>query len=102
MTHFGFKDHVAADEEFELIRGYGVTGAATHDSVPYLDTMPEEPAYPGQEAYADSAYTGDKYRHEVEGTGLQAADLREGLSQSSADGRAEDEQPFEVEGALPG
>ncbi len=39
---------------------YGVTGAATHDSVPYLDVMPEEPAYPEQEAFADSAYTGEK------------------------------------------
>jgi IS5 family transposase len=59
-THFGFKDHVAADEEYKLIRGYGVTGAATHDSVPYLDTMPEVPLFEGQEAYADSAYAGEK------------------------------------------
>jgi len=64
-THFGFKDHVAADEEFKLIRGYGVTGAATHDSVPYLDTMPEEPAYPDQEAFADSAYAGKEINEKL-------------------------------------
>ena len=31
-----------ADEEYKLIRGYGVTDAAVHDSVPYLDVLPEE------------------------------------------------------------
>jgi len=43
-----------------LIRGYGVTDAAVHDSVPYLDVMSEEPAYPDQEAFSDSAYVGEK------------------------------------------
>ena len=46
------------DEEYKLIRGYGVTCAASHDSVPYLDVLPEESAYPDQEAFADSAYSG--------------------------------------------
>jgi IS5 family transposase len=55
-THFGYKDHVAIDDEYKLVRGYGVTGAAAHDSEPYLDMMPEEPAYPDQEAFGDSAY----------------------------------------------
>jgi IS5 family transposase len=59
-VHFGFKDHVAADDEYKLIRGYGVTGAATHDSEPYLDVVPEKPAFDDQEAYADSAYSGKK------------------------------------------
>jgi IS5 family transposase len=48
------------DDEYKLIRGYGVTDAAVHDSVPYLDVMPEEPAYPDQEAFADAAYVGEK------------------------------------------
>jgi hypothetical protein len=43
------------DEEHKLIRGYGVTDASVHDSVPYLDIMPVEPAYPDQEAFGDSA-----------------------------------------------
>jgi len=59
-TFFGFKNHAAGDDEFKLIRGYGVTGAATHDSEPYLDVMPETPAFDEQEAYADSAYSGEK------------------------------------------
>ena len=55
-VHFGYKDHVAIDDEYKLIRGYGITGAATHDSEPCLDIMPKEPAYPDQEAFGDSAY----------------------------------------------
>ena len=55
-VHYGYKNHAGIDEEYKFIRGYGVTGAATHDSEPYLDIMPEEPAYPDQEAFADSAY----------------------------------------------
>ena len=56
--HFGYKNHVAIDEEYKLIRGYGVTGAAAHDSVPYLDVLPAKAAYADQEAFADSAYSG--------------------------------------------
>jgi IS5 family transposase len=64
-VHFGYKDHVAADEEHKLIRSYGVTGAASHDSVPYLDVMPAEPEYADQEAFADSAYVGEKIENEL-------------------------------------
>jgi IS5 family transposase len=60
VSYFGYKDHAVADEEYKFIRGYGVTDAAVHDSVPYLDVMPEEPAYPDQEAFADAAYVGEK------------------------------------------
>ena len=55
--HFGYKNHVTIDEEYKLIRGYGVTGAASHDSVPYLDVLPAKASYPDQEAFADSAYS---------------------------------------------
>ena len=58
LLHFGYKNHVTIDEEYKLIRGYGVTGAAAHDSVPYLDVLSAESAYPAQEAFADSAYSG--------------------------------------------
>jgi IS5 family transposase len=68
-VHFGYKDHVAVDEEHKLIRSYGVTGAAAHDSVPYLDVMPKKPAYPEQEAFADSAYVGEKIDTELKSRG---------------------------------
>jgi IS5 family transposase len=64
-VHFGYKNHVAGNEEYKLIRGYGVTGAATHDSEPYTDVMPAEPAYADQEAFADSAYVGEKIEKEL-------------------------------------
>jgi len=59
-THFGYKNHVLADEEHKFIRDYAVTGASVHDSVPYLSVLPEEAAYEGQAAYADSAYVGEE------------------------------------------
>ena len=59
-THFGYKDHACVDEEHKLIRTHGVTGAASHDSEPYTDVMPLEPMYADQEAFADSAYSGEK------------------------------------------
>jgi IS5 family transposase len=58
-THFGYKNHVVIDEEHKFIRTYGVTGAAPHESHPYLDLLPAKAAYPDQEAFADSAYTGE-------------------------------------------
>jgi IS5 family transposase len=57
---YGYKDHVAVDEEYKFVRGYAVTDAAVHDSQPYLDVMPEEPEYADQEAFADAAYVGEK------------------------------------------
>jgi len=64
-THFGYENHVLADEEFKFIRGFDVLGAATHDSVPYLDVMPMKPAYADQEALADAAYVGDAIEKEL-------------------------------------
>jgi len=69
-TYFGYKNHAATDEGYKLIRGYGVTGAAAHDSEPYTDVMPEEPAYPDQEAFADSAYVGEKIDAELKKRGF--------------------------------
>jgi len=64
-VHFGYKDHVMSDEEYKLIRGYGVTGAATHESQPAVDVIPENPVYPDQEVFGDSAYTGEKIEKEL-------------------------------------
>src|SRR5215469_11683376 len=69
VSYFGYKDHDLADEEYKFIRGYGVTDAAVHDSQPYTDLMPEEPAYPDQEAFADSAYVGEKIDTELKKRG---------------------------------
>ena len=44
------------DDEYKFVRGYGVSDAAVHDSVPCLDMIPEEPAYADQEVFANAAY----------------------------------------------
>jgi len=67
QVFYGYENHGKVDDEFKLIRGYGVTDAAVHDSVPYLDVMSEEPDYPDQEAFSDAAYVGEKID-----TGLKA------------------------------
>jgi len=59
-TFYGYENHGKIDDEFKLIRGYAVTDAAVHDSVPYLDMMSVEPDYPDQEAFSDAAYVGEK------------------------------------------
>ena len=41
-----------------------------HDSVPFLDAMPEESAYPDQEAFADAAYVGEKIDTELRRRGF--------------------------------
>ena len=64
-TYFGYKDHDLIDEGWKLIRDYEVTGAATHDSVPYLGVMPKKAAYEDQEAFADSAYVGENIETEL-------------------------------------
>jgi IS5 family transposase len=69
---YGYENHVVTDDEYKFVRGYGVTDAAVHDSKPYLDVMPEEPTYTDQEAFADSAYVGEKIDAELKKRGYVA------------------------------
>ena len=68
--HFGYKNHVTIDEEYKLIRGYGVTGAAAHDSEPYMDVLPAKSAYADQEVFADSAYSGKEIEAKLKERGF--------------------------------
>ena len=70
QVFFGYENHGKIDDEFKLIRGYAVTDAAVHDSVPYLDVMSEEPAYPDQEAFSDAAYVGEQIDMGLRGLGF--------------------------------
>ena len=67
---YGYENHVVTDDEYKFVRGYGVTDAAVHDSQPYLDVMPAEPAYADQEAFADSAYVGEAIDTELKKRGF--------------------------------
>jgi len=64
-VHFGYKDHDLVDEGYKLKRDYDVTGAATHDSVPFPELLPQKPLFEGQGAYADAAYVGEEIDKEL-------------------------------------
>lgn len=55
-TFFGYKDHVASDVRYKLIRGFGVTDAAVHDVNRFEDLVPETSAYPDEPYYVDAGY----------------------------------------------
>lgn len=57
-THYGYKNHVNADEAHKLVREYAVTHAAVHDSQVFdelLDQTTDEDGHK-RAVYADSAY----------------------------------------------
>src|SRR5215469_17786881 len=54
VSYFGYKDHDLVDDEYKFIRDYDVTDASVLDSQPYPALIPEESAYPDQEAFGDS------------------------------------------------
>jgi IS5 family transposase len=59
-TYCGYENHGLIDDAFKLIRDYAATGAAVHDIVPCLSVTPDEPAYPDQEFFGDSAYSSEE------------------------------------------
>ena len=54
--HFGYKDHVNADEKTKLITKYSVTSAAPHDSTELENLIDET----DQKLHADSAYRSEE------------------------------------------
>jgi IS5 family transposase len=54
-NHFGYKDHVKADEKTKLITAYEVTTAEVHDSE-VMDKLLDKKEDHGQRLHADSAY----------------------------------------------
>ena len=52
--HYGYKNHINADTESKLIRGYLVTPASLHDSQVFDQLL--LPKNEGKSVYADSAY----------------------------------------------
>jgi IS5 family transposase len=65
ISYFGYENHALVDEGYKFVRDFDTTPASIHDSVPYLPLMPEEPAYPDQEAFGDSAYASKKHEEEL-------------------------------------
>ena len=54
--HYGYKNHIAIDNENKLIREYGVTSAEVHDSQVFTELLTENSS---RDVWADSAYRSD-------------------------------------------
>lgn len=74
----GYKAHIAADPETELVTEVAVTPANVHDSVPVIDLLPEiedEPvaddAEPALTVIADSAYGSGAMRETLGAAGVE-------------------------------
>jgi len=63
-THYGYKDHIKADAKSKIILDYEVTDASVHDSQPVAELLDKEDK--GKELYADSAYSGEPIKEELE------------------------------------
>jgi transposase, IS5 family len=59
-THFGYKNHIKADNRHKFIAGYKATCASTHDSQTLNDILDEKDR--GREVWADSAYSGKEQK----------------------------------------
>lgn len=57
-THYGYKNHVKADEKHKFIDRYSTTAASVHDSQVLGELLTEGDK--DQELWADSAYTGEE------------------------------------------
>lgn len=57
-THYGYKNHINADEAHKLIQAYAVTNAAVHDSQVFEELLDQDLGEDGAKraVYADSAY----------------------------------------------
>jgi IS5 family transposase len=57
-NHYGFKNHINADQEHKLIQAYTVTDAAVHDSQVFDELLDQTEDAEGNKraVYADSAY----------------------------------------------
>lgn len=61
-SYFGYKNHVSVDRRHKLVRRYGVTDAAVHDSQVFAKLL--DRGNTSSKVWADSAYrSGDAERH---------------------------------------
>ena len=58
VSHYGYKNHVNADQQHKLIRRYTVTNAAVHDSQVLDDVLLSPTA--GRNVWADAAYRSEE------------------------------------------
>lgn len=73
-THYGYKDHVKADEKTKLITGYEVTDASVHDSQMLDDLLDDEDTI----VYADSAYRSEAQEEKLAQADIQSRIMEKG------------------------
>jgi IS5 family transposase len=74
-THYGYKNHVNADQATKLIQRYEVTPAHVHDSQVFetlLDTETADAKGRKRAAYADSAYRSQAHEERLAGIGVDS------------------------------
>ena len=68
-THFGYKNHIAIDNQHKLIRAYEVTSAEVHDSQKLLGVLSENTS---RDLWADSAYRSQANEEKLAARGLRS------------------------------
>ena len=71
-SHYGFKNHINADQEHKLIQSYTVTDAAVHDSQAFDELLDHTQDADGNKraVYADSAYRSKATEEKLTGDGI--------------------------------
>lgn len=89
QKHYGYKDHIAIDNEHKLIRDFDVTSAEVHDSQVFYELLSENTS---RDVWADSAYrseeselmlAADDYRSHVHTKGKRNQPLNERQKQAN-------------------
>lgn len=68
-THYGYKDHVSADNAHKLIRDYEVTSSSVHDSQVFKEILADNTA---KDIWADSAYRSEDHEQELKKSGYRS------------------------------
>jgi IS5 family transposase len=74
-AHYGYKNHINADQDTKLIQRYEVTAANVHDSQAFdalLDTETTDARGRKRPAYADSAYRSAEREEHLAGAGVES------------------------------
>lgn len=67
--YYGYKDHVAIDNQYKLIREYEVTSAEVHDSQVFIELLSENSS---KDVWADSAYRSEAAEQELYAMGYRS------------------------------
>jgi IS5 family transposase len=73
-THYGYKNHINADEANKLVQSYAVSDAAVHDSQVFEELLDKTEDAQGKKraAYADSAYRSQEREQSLAQEGIES------------------------------